>query len=163
MSTNTKWSTVMNKKSPKTNETKRTTLKDHCIFSFIGTCNNHRCTKSHNENRQLQNIAKNPLNIFDLDTQSQIKKSISDSLNNEKPIFFTSCSFCFRNIPCHNVIAGRIVKFDTTFNNKNTSMYACYPEISTCKNKIPCGFHYDIEYNGIGRDFEIIRVISPYD
>src|SRR3989304_4413962 len=116
MSSSNKWTQVITKKSPK-HINENLYLKGNCIFFLTGKCTNDKCSKRHDTNKQLQYFAKNPINIFNNQVQTDIKNIIEKSLHNTKPLFFTSCTFCFRNIPCHNIIAKRFIKFNANFNN----------------------------------------------
>ena len=157
---NNKWTVISKKSAPKKQLNR---LKDYCVFNLTGVCNNQKCSRLHSDSKRLQNIAKNPMYIFDKEVQIEIEYSIKEKINPPKPLYFTTCTFCFRNLPCKNYEDGRKIKTVVPFNGKNTTLFICYPEMNKCNNKVPCGFHFDIELDEHNQYINIIRIISPLD
>lgn len=144
----------------------------YCVFHFMGRCNNGTdCQSKHMEDniifKQLQKILLDPIKIPQISNNrsniiSFIKQNTAVGEYKMEP-FLTSCYYSIRNIPCNNMKEKRFVKYEIKFNQKNIGIYICYPEKKTCKTRVTCGFHFDVEYSFKHNQFHIENIISNED
>ena len=142
---------------------------NHCIFHFMGRCNNGpACSNFHMEEnyifKNLQKILLDPTRITDLkDTRLQItsfiKKNTPVGKYKMEP-FLTSCWYAVRNRTCNNFRNERHFKYDFHFKDQIIPIYICYPDISRCKYRVTCGIHFDIQYTYSATSFNVTQLIS---
>ncbi len=170
------WSLVKQKrKSPKKeipNTLKEFFETGHCIYHFKGKCTGgSKCEGKHMEPnsifKNLQMILRDPTKIHGLkDSRSDITASIKkDSIVSgyKKEPFLTTCWYSITNTVCDNIKHKRFIKYDFKFKDQIIPIYICYPDISTCRSRVTCGFHFDIQFSYINNTFNVTKLISSID
>lgn len=170
------------KKSPSNGKPKETVVypkrlkeffeTNYCIYHFMDKCTGgDKCESKHMEQNQLfknlQRIILNPiripkLNINQTDMNDYLKKNSPIGEYGMEP-YITACWYAIQNKKCNNAKNGRYIMYQANFGNKVIPIYICYPDVSTCKTRVTCGFHFDIEYSFTNNVFNVENVISLVD
>lgn len=145
----------------------------YCIYHFMSKCDNEtKCNSKHMPSdhmifRMLRKILLDPFEIPNIkNTRTEIidyiKENTSVKEYNMNP-YLTSCWYAIRNVTCNNVKHKRFIKYDITYNDKIVPIYICFPVAKSCKTRVTCGFHFDVEYEYKDQQFSIKNIISLID
>jgi hypothetical protein len=145
---------------------------NYCIYHFMDKCTGgDKCESTHMEQNQLfknlQRIILNPIRIPKLNIN---QNDMNDYLKKNSPIgkygmepYITACWYAIQHKKCNNAKNSRYIMYQANFGNKVIPIYICYPDVSTCKTRVTCGFHFDIEYSFTNNVFNVENVISLID